>query len=389
MEAAAKPKSKKELYAFYAGKGPAAMVLDILEDRDLQKVCIIICKVGGVLETTYRTDLELMKTKENQHFFAAHRATETKPLSMALACLSKIQDDALLARLGMTPPHDGINVAADSNVGWVGKERKLMKCIFSFGSALASEIIWSFCHYRWTLPHALAIYLRPDAAERKRGANHLKRIAYTILKAEQVEQPKAELMACLQDVSWHSEQVSRKILQAGFACDWDPDSRELQDLAKRCWGGSTSTKEILESCFNNINRQIGFSNVNKRASHPSKWLTATLNPFLAEIGGKQILPSPADWWQALCSPSGQQAVQYELMKWFNVNATDMPDDEDWTSELPGAHIMKNKQFKAAGALATQRSCAATQYLISDADTGFSNVQNCWAGRFAYSWVCKG
>lgn len=269
-------------------------------------------------------------------------------------------------------------------------EHMLLKTIFDFGMVLGMELLWSHAHFHWTFPHVLATCLLPKREDRTAALSHVKMIAQAIHAAETMEGPKAELQACLQDVSFKSEPLARllmmKVMKGAIT------EQELEAFAVKMWAGTGSTKELLESCFNNCNRQIGFMTTSKVASSPLKWVLSTLNPFCNAANVRQILPVEADWWQSLTSPAGQKAIQHELNSFFDPNATDLPhisvsecaaakqvtEDED-DAALTATAILKNLSFKAAGADALQRGAAAMAYLVGEFRNGFENVQQCWAG----------
>ncbi len=381
------PQTKKQLYQFYAGRGPAAMVLDLLNDTYLQHDCIIISEVSGPLEVAWGKSLKMMKDSPGkQQIFASQRARNMK-LDIVMECLMKIHDDSLLDKLGMTPASTDATLDSlttdGSNVDPF--EKVLMERVSRFAFQLGSEVLWSHAHFFWTLPHAIALYLSPKESERKSSCKHLLHMARAIVKAE--NDPR--LNTCLLDVAWHKEQLPRKILQHGLKCEFDCNNPELRRFAAALFSSTVSTKEILESCFNSMNRQIGYMNTNKRSSHAMKWLLATLNPLLRDYCFQQFLPTEADFYQALCSPAGKRALNFELEKWFDVGATSLPEcaperivDIEHVPDsgpLSATAILKNMSWKPAGSAATQRSAAATAYICGESYNDFANVNSAWVG----------
>ena len=318
---APEPKTRKELYAQYSGRGPAAMVFDILSDHKLQLQSIIMSRGSAPLEDLYFRTLRQQKTREGQFSFAANRAANGF-FQCAIDCLKQVQSDPFLQRLGMTPPTDSGRLEADKPCDEF--EAGIMDHLYKFAFHLCQEIIWTHAHYYWTLPHAIALYLLEDEAERNRGCKHLWVVATAIQKAEDVANPSAALLACLTDVCWNSEQLVRRILQRGLRNKFDSADPVFLEFAQRLYSASGTTKENLESCFNSCQRQIQFMNVNKRASPYMRWFLATLNPHL---DARQILPSESDWWKILMSPAGANAIKNMDSHVFNVNATPLPIDE--------------------------------------------------------------
>ena len=385
----AEPLTRQQLYAFYSGKGPASMVYDFLCDPLLQGQCIVLSSVVKPLETLYQETLKIgTRGPDALMRFHADRAWSSH-FTVAVECAKMHCDDVLLHRLGFP---GSMSDALPAPVLPPGKkdthEYKLHKLIFDFGFTMAAETIWSHLHFQWCFPHCIAAILLPKDNLRKKAVRHMKELALAIAAAEKVENPKAELKQCLDHLSFHREYLPRVIMQKGLRDGFDSD--EMRDFAIANWSTISSTKELLESAFNNCNRQIGFMTVAKVASHPLKWIVTTLNPFLRQIGMSQFLPTETDWWAALKSPQGQQAVQSWADRWFDINSEALPDlpkrtsvepvpDEEPQGPLTGNAILSKMNFKPAGADAMRRSAAAAAYLQSDYKTGFENVGTCWTG----------
>ena len=81
---------------------------------------------------------------------------------------------------------------------------------------------------------------------------------YALVLAERIANPQSEVLECLSHLSWHREQLPRRIMQKG-----------------RC-----STKATLELRFNHMTCSISLATVNKKASPPMKWLMSIISPFL-------------------------------------------------------------------------------------------------------------
>lgn len=205
---APEPKTRKELYDQYSGRGPAAMVFDLLSDHKLQLQSIILSRGSAPLEDLYFRTLRQQKTGEGQLSFAANLAA-TGFFQCALECLKQVQSDPFLQRLGMTPPTHSRRLDADK-LPCDEFEAGIMEYFYKFAFHLCQEIIWTHAHYYWTFPHAIALYLLEDEAERKRACKHLWVVATAIQRAEDVANPSGALLACLTDVSWNSEQLVRK-----------------------------------------------------------------------------------------------------------------------------------------------------------------------------------
>ena len=365
------------------------MVLDMLRDCTLQGQCAIIPIVASPLERMYGRDLKLMtQGPASQQLFAANRSGLSQhSFATAMEVLHAAHSDMLMHRLGMAPPVQAGGMANEAgdfplrNEGWAGLEAKLLDVAHEFGCALASELIWTHAHYHWCFPFSVAVYLTPDVDERHRLCRHLSEVAEAIAHAESITEPPAMLEECLWDVSWNREQLPRALIQHGLSTSFDPDDTNMRKFVGRLFASSSSTKELLESNFNNMSRQMNYMNTNCKASDAMRWLMATTSPYVEAGGAKQILPKEPDWFDVLSSPQGRKIVQKMAPKFFSANSTPMPakvHDDDEPFATP-AELQKLK-FRAAGNPALNRSAAATAYLVSERRQGFTNVDNCWAGQ---------
>lgn len=381
--------TRQELYAYYSGKGPASMCFDFLSDPFLQGHCIIMVWAAEPLERLYQTTLQQMKTPLSQMIFAAERC-RTGHFKTAMECATMFCNDSLLARLGFPPGMSEVGVVPKIHLDTATKESReyvLHKLIFKYGMTLASEIAWSFMHFHWQFPYCVAAALNPDKKARERGLEHALEMAKAVAAAEAVESPKADLKLCLTHLSFNSEYICRVLMQKGLQAGFG--SKDVTDWAVANWASTGSTKEVLESAFNNINRQVGFATTAKIASHPMKWLLTTQNPFLKASGINQFVPEESDWWQCLRSPAGLKMLSEWENRWFDINSFKLPEpeaekpgdlDADEGKVMSGASILAKMNFKPAGADAMRRSTAAAAYLVSDYKNGFQNVGFCWSGR---------
>ena len=139
-DAAQEPRNRKELHEYYAGQGPAYMVLSLLRQNLLRGQCLLIPALAAPLECMYTQDLKLMSQETGaQQLFAAKRAGMTHhSLKTALEILDVMQNDRLMDRLGVPPPAHGGYV--DDEPPW--RQHEAVTFAHEFGCALASELLW-------------------------------------------------------------------------------------------------------------------------------------------------------------------------------------------------------------------------------------------------------
>lgn len=253
----AAPKTRKELYDYYSGVGPASMVLDFHEDQEFQRNMIIIPYLANPLHHAYSAQLSLLENLKGQLLFCAERATLKPATKTALAVLRRATRDELFLRLGMTL--GGLQPQQNERTeDYLKADRKLMDTIYKFAFALAGETLWTHARYYWCLPHALACYLLQSQHDREESCMHLTRIVEAILRAEAEVDPSTALRQCLRDCSFFKEQLPRIIMHHCYNHDGlGPNDKNMMLLAWKLFAGTSSTKENLESCFNYMQRQSG------------------------------------------------------------------------------------------------------------------------------------
>ncbi|CAE7326484.1 unnamed protein product, partial [Symbiodinium sp. CCMP2456] len=409
------PRNRRELYEAYAGQGPAAMVLDFLEDTQLKKQVIVLEHCARPLERAYHRDLKLMAGKGGEQLaFAASRAEGTHHwFQTAVECLMNVQSPALMNRLGMTPK-TGKPVNPEMDAAWLKDELALLQEIHTLSVCLAKEVVWSNLHFYLCLPEAIALALLP-AQSRDAGMEHLRSLTQAVLKAEatlrgeaaggqgedqevgevqaeaalaggaangQAEDEKVDVAALaelMDDLSWRIEPLPRILMRNLCACDFDATDAGIALIARRMYAGTASSKDTLESCFNWMNRQVGYMCTNQKTSDAMKWFLASLNPYGVAAGADGILPSENDWWTCWQSPAGRSTMSAEFSaKIFDVNSTKLPELPDAEAPqtpkpFPTPRELADMSWKAAGSAARQRAVAAAAFLLKEVETQWENL----------------
>lgn len=249
------PQTRKQLFEYYSGKGPAAMIFEFHEDTELRRLMMVIPFIGKPIQEAYAVELKLMESVKGQLLFCANRASMHASTNIALEIFHRAWKDELYARLGMTM--GGLtSQQAEPDGDYLQADRKLICTIHKFACNLAMETLWTQMRYHFCLPHALAVYLIPEQEHRKKQCLHLTMLVEAILKAEAVEEPGHALKSCLNDCSFHREQLPRIIMQHCYNHDGlGADDQSMRSLAWKLFAASSSTKETLESCFNYMQRQ--------------------------------------------------------------------------------------------------------------------------------------
>ena len=241
-------------------------------------------------------------------------------------------------------------------------------------------------HYKYNLPHSLALFLLQDTNSKQAVVAHFLQVLQAVTEAEAAEDNDPNLAECLKDLAWNIESLPRQVMHYCLNNEVTHDDVTLRTLARRLYGATSSTKENLESCFNFMSRQVHYMHTNLKLNRDLRWYLATLNPYNPQVGANQPLPTESDWWKAWQSPAGRAALQDNLTKLYDVESTPLPqtlaDDPNDTSEakaFPKPSAISQMQWRPAGGPATQRSCAAAAFLRDHHDSEWSQASDAWAG----------
>ena len=199
--------------------------------------------------------------------------------------------------------------------GHIESEHVILEMIYKFSSHLACNCVWSHAHFFWCFPSAAL----QNRTEREHALKDLRQIVTAVIQAGEVPNPSGDLQNCLKDLAWNQEQLPRILMRHAWATQFDPNCAEIRNFLASMYGGTSSTKEVLESCINYINRQIAFATTNKVATHSTKWVLATLNPLLKGPEATQRQFLPLDFTQATRSPTGCKAVSEDLSCCFDIS----------------------------------------------------------------------
>ena len=159
----------------------------------------------------------------------------------------------------------------------------------------------------------------------------------------------------LSDIATHHWQITREFIVTGRRCDWDPKNVELKAMIQTVFGTPLTTKQSLESCFNNIKDLSRQSKAFKMSSY-TRFSYASLNPY-AQSGGVNILKlEPEDFSYAAPDFTGTLKEVSELKMFSGVRSAELPD------ETPSTSALQNK-WRPAGFMANRAASAAVATAI--------------------------
>ena len=117
------------------------------------------------------------------------------------------------------------------------------------------------------------------------------RAAYKMSKEKEHDTDVAEL---LQDLAWHREPLNLELMAMLIQSDYDPQNRDLLQLISRLKSGTSTTKDLIESCFAHLTDVSRRQSKNQRLGRNQKWLYATSSPY-ANSSCPQFLPDGTAW----------------------------------------------------------------------------------------------
>ena len=147
-------------------------------------------------------------------------------------------------------------------------------------------------HFHFCFPFCAAVYLTPDLDERRRLCKQLADVADAIVCAEAVRPKSTQLEECIWDVSWHREQLASVLVQHGLKTKFDPEDAEMRQFLARLFASTSSAKELLESNFNNMARQLNYMNTNQKCSDEIRVCHSSRTARPAVPGRGEPCPQP-------------------------------------------------------------------------------------------------
>ena len=367
------PGNRAELYAQFKGRGPVAMVRSFLEGRRLQYVAIIICHVSEPLEAQFFRDQgQQCKGAFREWAVQRCRAVDGAWWSTVRELLEAPFDMALAERLGHT------QVSTKRRTKALLEEQKLSTAAADFGVRLASNHFWANAQYRWTLPHAMPVYLFPDDQDKKNAATMLRNLVKTVVKAEgrlNSAGTNKALRQMMADVGWHKQQFARELMAYILRQGTDHNSPDLAQLAEKMVGASHSTWGVLESAFSYLRFRSQSQGKSDKLADFTRYCYSILNPYAEEAGLPQFLPDMKDWVRCF-SPEHLEERRMAEQKLASANHTTMP-----RGTTPTEIYAENRdhKWKLAGPLAHQRSSAAGMWLYGNNSrmNPFAHASSAW------------
>ncbi|CAE7631480.1 unnamed protein product, partial [Symbiodinium sp. CCMP2456] len=364
-QAAPQKQTKSDFYAAYKKTGPHQMQLDILSDDRLRCSAEIFCRVTRPLHKLYQNDLQAQKEGLQETLqWNAERCVGSS-LKASNQVLASTSNPALYMAMKMTP-----HCSPCATPDMLPDEMELAQKAFTFATNLAGNFAWSEMLHQFTLPLAAGALLLADRDKAQRALRRIGALIDAVVKAEDLLKSKTKpaLAQLLQDLAFQEESLAREVMirlrRAQYKLD-DPEAETVARLMRRFFGGSSSTKEILESCFGHLADVVSRSNKNKRTSRLGLWLYCTSSGFIKSSGMKQHLPDSSEW-LAWLSKYGH--AENEWMKKFNtafnVAATPLPQAQDMEFPKTVEGVVKTK-WRLAGPLSHYRSAAAACYLLKE------------------------
>ena len=154
----------------------------------------------------------------------------------------------------------------------------------------------------------------------------------------------------LSDIATHHWQLTREFIVTGRLCGWDPQNEELKAMVETVFGSPLTTKQTLESCFNNI-KDLTRQSKAFRMSPYTRFSYTSLNPYAASGGVNILKLQPDDFSQAATDCTGMMKEVSSLKVFNGVRSAELPD------ETPTKAALQNK-WRPAGYLANRTATAA-------------------------------
>lgn len=373
--------TKADLYKAYKGKGPYRMNADFLSDIRLRAFAAAIVFITDPLQQFYHRGLKAYSGSPQGMIDWIARRAAGETMSTANAILQVLTDPSLYAAMRLTP---ACNPPVDISSPCLADDIELASKAVDFSVCLASNYAWGQLLYQFTLPLACATLLMATENGRKEGMGKLKELVESVMKAEEHVKGKAKsaLASCLRDLGWTEEPLARefmvRLLRANFELD-NQEEYQARRLALRCFLGSCSTKEILESVFADLQDAASRTCKNKKIASHAVWFYASTSKYVNASGMSQLLPDTGAWvrWRKQFSKERSE-LQKKFNNAFKISSTELPTGED--IHIPGSAAgVKKSQWRNSGPLSHYRASAAALYLMADCHNEFKHCSMAWAG----------
>eukprot|EP00435_Cladocopium_sp_Y103_P008278 s5184_g2.t1 len=373
-----KPKSmtKTEFYKAYKSKGSHQMYCDIMNDPSLRASAELLTRITKPLHKRYQFDLKSNQKglKEILEWSAQRSLGSSFAVVRDILKVTVSPDLCKVMRMSppCLPPIPPDAAVLDEDFLLIGK-------VFRFGVHLAGNFAWSEMLHRLTLPLAANSLLAETELDKKRGMRRLKKMVEAIFKAENLIEEKLELAGCLKDLAFQEETFAREIMinlkRGGYKLN-QPATTQVTKAMTKFSGGSSSTKEILESTFGHLAHVVAKNSTNKSMAMTNLWFYLTSSSFVKASGMKQNLPSPQDWVKWVSRYGLQSGLQDDSMfkrysTAFQGSKTAIPRADD--IQIPrNAQGIAKTEWRLSGPMSHYKSSAAMAYLLHDYDEDFQH-----------------
>eukprot|EP00435_Cladocopium_sp_Y103_P045526 s756_g13.t1 len=371
-----KPMKKSEFYKAYKSKGSHQMYCDIMNDPSLRASAELLTRITKPLHKRYQFDLKTNQKglKEILEWNAQRSLGSSFAVVRDIMKVTVSPDLCKVMRMSppCLPPIPPDATVLDEDFLLIGK-------VFRFGVHLAGNFAWSEMLHRLTLPLAANSLLAENELDKKRGMRRLKKMVEAIFKAENLIEERLELGGCLKDLAFQEETFAREVMinlkRGGYKLG-QPATTQVTKAMTKFSGGSSSTKEILESTFGHLAHVVAKNSTNKSMAMTNLWFYLTTSSFVKASGMMQNLPSPQDWVKWVSRYGLQSGLQDDSMykrynSAFQGSKTAIPRAED--IQIPrNAQGVAKTEWRLSGPMSHYKSSAAMAYLLHDQDSDFQH-----------------
>ena len=232
--------------------------------------------------------------------------------------------------------------------------------------------------HKFCLPGAAVPLLSRDTDQRAATLKFLKAIIDMLLELKTKTAESTILTTLMDDIGFWTETLPCEIMAELRQIEFEDGEklRGLQFLLSRLRCGTSSTKELLESCFAHLTDVSIRSNKNKRMAPFPKWLYACASP-LGKKSAPQLWPEKKHWLQY--SPGNADLAQ-RFNSLLNVAQTKLPVVKEADIPKSAQELRSSKKVRSAGFDANMNAAAAVIFALGDFESGFENAQHANLGR---------
>lgn len=343
----------------------------ILGQSETQIEARMLCDVQGPTHASYHDEISQQKTQAGCALWEVAKASggtldECTRIAELLHC------EALLPRYDMT--QSGVTSGTDAGLHavWHVEQRRAERFARLVLHQAAARS-WTESFHCNTLPDMYAMALMQNEASAERGFRIIRGLWQAIQEVETytggLHNHVAKLMSSL---GFHRHQLVREMMCIAEQNDWKPQSKAVQNVARRTFAVTGNTMFVAEDGFNEL-RDMERQSKNKAAARFTSYHALCTASVLDATDMPSVKPLAEDWQHALSVPNHLSSESIFFP------GSHKPHNDLKLRTLQRGRT-KHESWRKAGSASNAQSAAASAFLrIAKRAGKFDQIGRAWTG----------